>query len=447
MDFFILCLFGLIYCSCMIITLERVNGKVMMSRYNLMRLAFAGVYGVVFPVCYGLTIAGYNTDAMKGYILDFDSLTIIAYYLLIIVVTAAYFFILKRKRQIINSSIVNDDDENVDIGKRKTSLVPIIIFFIGIISDYLYMRPYGSYSNYMLYSGAIRSGVITVNNPFSFLIVFRSCIGFSSYLFLARIRVNNKINVVNLMFFIVSSILSLRVLYSNRGRLGFAIYFLIIVLFIVRKKRGSARIYMNIKTIRRYLGIGILFIFGLYLSGILLNRNITNSILMQINKEVSFIYANAVELLKNIKIEDYRWFKDIILFPVYILPTSIWQTRMGITTASSDLTYIMSGFRKGQGGVYGENPIDLFSLSYMQAGVLGIIVTPIVYALLFSFIFKRVNKIRDSQVREIISIFVIIDLGFETLFYADPQHIVHRSFAFIVFLILEPILNRLKIRV
>ena len=319
------------------------------------------------------------------------------------------------------------------------------MLLVGVLSDFLYLRVYGSYENYLNYSGAIRSGVISVNNPFSFLIVFRSCISISSYIFLSQIKKENIFKKVSFILFCISFILSIRILYSNRGRVGFVFYFAIIVIYIFKSSRKQKDNYITLKTIRVGMIFILLLILGLYLSGVLLKRNSSGSILTQINKEISFVFADFIILQENKDIIDFRHFIDVVLFPIYILPMSFWSSKLGITTASSDLTLLSTGFRKGEGGVYGEMPIDLVSLSYIQVGILGIFVIPMVYAWIYSFVLKRVDKIKDCNIREVIKLYTIINIGIEPILYADPQHIIYGSFSFIVFLMIDDVLSKIKI--
>lgn len=443
MIFILQLLLSSVYVLVILLTLEKRQKKVVLNLCNIFKLSFAVMFGVAFPVCYVLSYYGFNYGNMGQYITQYDFYTVSVYYIYLSLVTIAFLSILKiGSRALVLTEPTNENysfDYNNGIGA-----IAIIMFIIGIISDYLYLRAYGSYANYLMYSGAIRSGVINVNNPFSFLIVFRSCIEFSSYLFLSQTRKNGKTNYNNIFLFVLSFFLSLRVLYSNRGRLDLLVYLLVILLFVIQRRRMINRI--DLRLITRMTVLGILFIYGVYLVGIILNRNTTENIITQFNKEISFVFVNFIVLIKKMSASDFRWFIDILLFPIYLLPASIWQTKLGITTASSDLTLLVAGFRKGEGGIHGEMPTDLLSLSYMQSGFIGIIILPIVYALLFTILYKTINKISNKEIRSMVSLYAIVECGVESLYYADPQHIVYRCFALIVFLIIGSVLSKVTIR-
>lgn len=442
MIIFIEFLLGIMYIVFLSLTLTKNDGQIQINKPNILKLVFAGVYGLLFPLCSLFTALNFNTLSMKSYIQQFDIFEVLFYYFCVSLVTIAFFGTLKQKEGIIESNEVSESDESNN--NAYAFVLALGMLLIGAVSDYLYIRVYGGYSNYMNYSGAIRSGVISVNNPFSFMIVFRSCLSFSSFLFLTQIKKNGKIQIVNLTLFLVSFFLSLRVLYSNRGRLGFIIYFTVIFIYIVSERKKISEFSFSLKTILKAMLFIMIFVIALYFSGELLNRNISENIISQINKEISFIYADFIVIIKNSGEVMSRYFTDTILFLIYLLPTSIWRNKFGITTASSDLTLLASGFRKGEGGQYGEMPIDFISLSYIQLGVIGIFIIPIVYALLFSIICKRVNKVKDKKIRLMISIYVTLYIGVETIFYADPQHIIYRIFSLIIFFIIDTIVSKVR---
>lgn len=437
-------LIGIVYIVFVLLTLDKEEKMIVLNTCNVMKIAFAGIYGILFPICSMLTLLGYNTSTMDKYIKEFDLIEVLKYYCIIFLITISFFVAFKFKNKSFALNNDQDEEENVDT-TRYSLFIGIIMLLVGVLSDFLYLRVYGSYENYLNYSGAIRSGVVSVNNPFSFLIVFRSCISISSYIFLSQIKKENIFKKVSFILFCISFILSIRILYSNRGRVGFVFYFAIIVIYIFKSSRKQKDNYITLKTIRVGMIFILLLILGLYLSGVLLKRNSSGSMLTQINKEISFVFADFIILQENKDIINFRYFIDVILFPIYILPMSFWSSKLGITTASSDLTLLSTGFRKGEGGVYGEMPIDLVSLSYIQIGILGIFVIPMVYAWIYSSVLKRVDKIKDCNMKEVIKLYTIINIGIEPILYADPQHIIYGSFSFIVFLMIDTVLSKIKI--
>ena len=435
MTIIILLVLSFTYIALMGFQLSRIQGAILLNVHNIMLFGFIGVYGILLPVCYILTSYGYNTGSMAETIMKYDVFDFAIYYFVALITSSFYLYVIR-----INKSYYKYEAIENKYQEKNIFGIALVMLLIGLVSDYLYLKAYGGYANYLKYSGAVRSGVITIRNTFSFLIVFRSCVAFSSFLFLSQMKNNGKNSIINTLFFLISVFFSLRVFYANKGRLGLAIYLLLVILYIITRDDKETR-FLSTKTFRRFVFISIAFVFGLYLLGIVLSRNITDSIIVQLNKEISFVFVNFYVQLHNLTMNQFRWFSDVFLFPIYILPTSVWQNVLGITTASSDNTLLVSGFRKGTGGIYGEMPIDLMSLSYMQMGFVGLIVVPLAFSFLLIYVIRRVNKLRNNNVRRVLYLYTIIYIGLETIFYADPSHIIHRAFAFIVFLIIEPILS------
>ena len=395
-----------------------------------------------FPICYQLSVNGYNTKSFSEWIKQYSEISVAVYFLLIAAVSHTFLFVLRRKNTIISTTYIED---KVVYSERRILYIAILLFGIGLLADYLYLRVYGGYTAYLVYANAVRSGVISVSNPFSFMIAFRDCIIFSSYLFFSQIRKNGKFQFGIFFFFLASVFFSLRVLYSNSGRLSILIYFIVLIVYIILHKKTIS--YVGFRTIIWTIVGGIIFFWALIFVGNLLSRNMSTDITTQITKEISFIYVNFIAELKNLKFENWRFFIDTIIFPVYLLPSSIWKVRFGIETASTLNTFLVSGAVKGDSGVYGEMPVDMVSLSYMQLGFIGILFLPIVYALLFSRTIRCANSVRDTNARKMLKFYLIIVGGVESVVYADPEHIMSRIFSFIIFMLFYKMLSMVKIKV
>ena len=431
--------FAIFYFFTLFIILDRDGYNIKLNAHNVIAFTFILLYVIFFPVCYQLTMNGYNTPSFIEWMKKYTELDIVIYYAFITVVSHVFLFVLRRKNRFIP---VYYEDEYSD---NKTLYIGIILLIIGLIADYLYLRVYGGYTGYLVYANAVRSGVISVSNPFSFMIAFRDCIVFASYLFFSQIKKNNIFSFGKLFLFLFSAFFALRVLYSNSGRLSILIYFIVILAYALLNKRDIA--YVNFKTIVIAIIGGIAFFVALIFIGNMLSRNISNNMTMQITKEISFIYVNFIGVLRNLKFDDWRFLIDTIIFPIYLLPSSIWKVKMGVSTASTVNTFLVSGTVKGAQGVYGEMPVDFVSLSYMQLGVIGIFILPIVYAFLFSWIYKYSEMIQDRNTRKMLKYYIIIVGGVESVVYADPQHIMSRLFSFVILMILYRASTRVRITI
>lgn len=307
----------------------------------------------------------------------------------------------------------------------------IISFLIGVVADFLYCRAYGGYLGYLKYSAYVRSGVTDmIANKWSFLIVFRKCIVISSYVFFAQIKKNGVFRISRALLFVVSFVMSLMVLFANKGRISLVVYLVVFPLsrWLYKKKLEYIR-FKHLATIG-VLG-GVVLACFMYISE-KMGRASEFSMAETLITEVSFCFSNFKVLTDNINIEDVRLFVDIIAYPLFLLPSSLWS-RIVSNTASDMMTIYVWGSRKGVGDVYGEVPIDAISLGYFQFGIIGVCISAILAGIVSAILYKLVDKISDDNTRIIIITYISIDIILRSLMYADSYNIVQRIFPLIVF--------------
>lgn len=407
---------------------------------NVCLMVYLALFCLFFPINY---ISALLCSGMNDFILSISLIEICAYYFAILIVFLTLnfsFAVLTKKKDIF---CINTEK---DISKGSTSILKtasFIVFFIGCICDFLYMRAYGNYLNYFSYSNAIRSGVLTVYNPFSFLIPFRGCIIISSYLFLLLLINKETKRLTYFIFFILSSAYSILILYSNKGRVSFAVYFLILFLCVLFSKKNVKYIKLK-QMIFLFAGI-ILFSFVLVFLGAMLGRNGTENVFLEIVDELSFVFNNFFRIIRCDDYEYYRFFIDCFNWPIYLLPSSLWSKGLGLRTASDITTFIASGAFKGELGingiVYGETPADLITIAYMQLGFLGLPIFILIWAFVGKLLIKIFVKKNTGPTLLFVKIYVAIEFFVNGILYADPKHIVNSIFPFIVFLLVFFVVN------
>lgn len=442
----IIILCSVLYICSIIPYIKLTDGKIRNSIVNITSLIFLGVYGIIFPINFIMSVNGFNSEANIERYLNYDSLNLIQYFIAIFLVTHSFLFIMKlldRKRNTDKGKKINKlSSKNKILNTRNIMIATYILFIIGVISDFLYLKEYGSYSNYLNYSKLLRSGVMLINNKFSFLMPFRNCILFSSFLFACLLRTDKK-KFFNFLLLIISIVLSIRILYSNSGRLSFAIYLMLLGLAIFKKNSNQ---YIKLKTLLKTCGIIMFFGVITIIIGTQLGRNNDENIIVTLNKEISFAFLNFDKVIQNFNLFNYRYFFDIISFAFYLLPSSIWGGTLGISAASTLNTIAWSGAAKGTNGVYGEIPIDFVSLSYMQFGFLGIIFLPIAFAIMFYKLINIFASNGNNKFNMFFKEYIIIAVGIQSLFYADPYLIINRIFGFIVFCLIYWFLSLIQKR-
>ena len=65
--------------------------------------------------------------------------------------------------------------------------------------------------------------------------------------------------------------------------------------------------YFNLNLIFKLLFLLLVFIFGIIIMGNILSRNSTENFILQINREISFIFVNFFETQKKLSFEKFHY--------------------------------------------------------------------------------------------------------------------------------------------
>ncbi len=437
--FIVISILSIIYMISIILVLTKDKNGIRINPHNTMALSFAVVFSLLLPFVVISSYFGFNSPIFMEYIIHMTQIEWLFYYVCIFIVSHVFLAVIRKFGNNTISIEIKDNSQD-----KYLFYIGFLIFIIGALSDILYLNAYGGYFNYLNYSGALRSGYIIINNPFSFLIAFRKCIIFSSYIFCSLFASNRTKK--NKILFIISFAWSLFVLFADKGRMSFIIYFLILIIFMLGNNEKSR--YIKANTLLKIAIIGVLSLVALIYGGNILSRNGTDNIIKFFSEVFSYIFVNFKLQLENVDLSNMRFGQDLINLPLFVLPSSIWKVVFNYKTASTINTIFLYGAEKGSStGVQGEMPIDFVSLSYMQFGIIGIIILPIVYAVFFAYCFKTIKSIKNKEVRRIISIYITLNLGVFSIVTAEPHNIIGRAFPFIVFLLVYKFFNKFKIKI
>lgn len=388
---------------------------------------FNGI-GFVFVLC--ATLAGRNSISWSQYINQFDNETVILYIMssVILGLGAVFGWIFTDK---ITPSVKNKKNQDVDSliqYLRKAKQVAWIMFFLGVFFYWLYSRAYGGFIGLLGNSFAIRSGIARVSNPLSFFQRFGGFSFFSSYLFFGLLLdryVSRSRKKECLIGFVMSFLFSIYVLYSWAGRVMLLTYMTTFVLSYLLYKYTS-----KVKLVRKLVVVAICLPIALMGIGNWLGRTHGEySIVELFARELSFPYASYIVQLKK---GEYRFFKDIAIAPLYLLPQRIWSQKLNIESASSFNTFVFSGARKGVAGVTGEVPVDLLTFAYMQASVIGVVVVGFLWGSILLKLERICLKIEADGIRMVMYALFVLDICVLTVLYGDPQHVIVRNFHMIV---------------
>ncbi|MFB4333463.1 MULTISPECIES: hypothetical protein [Bacillus] len=402
-------------------------------------LSMATFNGIGFSFVLWATNEGRNSAFnLIEFINNYDSSLIIMYILLSAVfvtctvfgwyLTIGFYNNNKRQKKVYCSS----DGQLV---LKKINLVSWLMLIFAVVTYWLYTKVYGGFIAYLDYANFIRSGVFNLQNPYSFLQRFGSLSFFSSFIFFALLidKENKKILNRKLVYMglLCSVCFSLYVLYSWVGRVSIVVYISTFFLGYI--------LYLN-KSIFSFVRKIIIFSFItlclLVLTDSILGRTGDNKGIVEFfTGELSFPIATfySVSMLSH-----YRWFIDIIVAPLYLLPSRIWSGFFDIETASSFNTFLISGARKGESDVLGEIPVDIMSFSFMQGNILGVVIVGFMWGSALYILQRLISKIPVKSIRSILYANIIINIAIMSTLYGDPQHIIVRNFHMIVgFIILS----------
>mgnify|MGYP000930289612 CR=1 FL=1 len=336
-------------------------------------------------------------------------------------------------------------DENKERANGSSSLKKIrniakFCLILSIGSYYLYSQPYGGFINLLEYTSSLRSGIITVNNPFSFLQKFGRFSIFSTLLFCGLI-LDKKYKKTDLLYGLISIIFSIYYLYSLGGRVSFISFFLILLLARIFYKYQQK---INLKLVTRMIFVLIGIILGLYyMTKFFIRGTVDLAIIDFFINEISFAFASFRNVINYPGI---FLFKHVILSPLYFLPSSIWNLKFGFDTATSFNTFLFTGGYKGEGDISGSVPLDIISFSWLEGGFFGPVIIGILYGLLLAVLQRKLNEISNKGVRSFIFSYMIVEFAILVVPYGDTVHLIQSAFSFIIgFCILTHMLkNKVK---
>lgn len=298
-----------------------------------------------------------------------------------------------------------------------------ILLLSAVFMQWFYARAFGGFMAVLEYSEGIRSGVFKVDNPLSFLRPFGGLVLFSSFVFFALWRGGCRCWHVRLGFFLAFAF-SLYVLFSWLGRISFVTYLATFVLSVLleRKVRPLSLLMCG--------GLTMLFIVVcVYQVSVWLNLKAADNLVVFLTRELSFPFVSFFAQLNSGK-HLTRGFRDLLVAPVYLLPSSWWTN--WVESVGQINTAVIMGAKKGEAGVTGAIPLDLMTLGLMQASVLGIVMVGALFGFGLRVIQFLLDRIRNLHVRAVFEAYIAIKLAVLAVFYSQPALVVSGNFGLLV---------------
>lgn len=430
------------------LVLVRYNNKgLILSIDNVFNFVYIMFYSIFFPFNIYLS-KKIEKNVFTNLLNEISMLDCILYYIAIIMVLIGVNMCFKLTR---NDILLFNRDETHSCDKREKQIKSIIKFSIvsillGGASLYLFTSAYGGYFAFFEYAGALRSGIEIISNPFS---IFSRLYKFSNFAFFLlfgitawyKLKSYNKFLMYILI--IISFSLSMMNLSIGLGRVAFGFFFLNIIFAAIFYNNKTS--YINLKFVLKISLSVIMTIMLIMIAGVFFSRNSIDNLLIKFCGEFSFVFNNFNNIINSNHETYLRYFEDLFIWPIYLLPSSWYSGTFGNFSASDVTTLLATGYYKGSGGVTGEAPVDLVSICFMQFHYLGILISAYVWAYLGCMMLRWIdNHIYPKMVNIPLKSYVLVEYFLMGIIYADPKHFLPSQIPLIVFILSFSILRKIS---
>lgn len=375
-----------------------------------------GVYGLGWVVVLNVTIQGSN-PVWAPWILPFTDLFLLhglAAFLLLIGMLVGWTIPQGQRSKPVTSEATRLSE---GVNPKHWMLSFWLMLTAGVVAQVLYSRAYGGLLGQLEYSEFIRSSVFEVlpSNPWSFLnpisgLVLVAALGFLGLVLSGYYQISNILGMLSAL------IASIYVLYNGFGRLAFVAF--IASLFL------SAAIMKQQSPIRLLVGaivVGTAMLAAAYWISLWLELKPADNIIEFVARELSFPFGSFYgQITEGSNL--FRCFTDILLIPVFVLPSSIWSN--WIEPVSQLNTAVIMGAPKGHSGVTGGIPVDLITLGLMQLHLPGIVIVGGLFGIALRWVQLLLDRVPIAGIRAAFTANVSLTLATVSVFYAQPNLLV-----------------------
>lgn len=310
---------------------------------------------------------------------------------------------------------------------RKIHTLAWISLLGGGLALWLYSQVYGGFAGLLVYRTSLYYTGTYIPNPWSFMLRVGGLSCFASLLFVSLLfekSWSGHRKYVSLLGFILSLCFATLFWYVLAGRLLFTTYIIMFgIICIVLKTR-----YTNWLPIISFVGLATILLIVYWITLIVDPGKFENTTQAFFAKELSFPTSS---LLTTIESGDIRYGIDVVAAPWHFLPQRITYNMLGLDTASDVNTARLLGSPKGEGAEYGI-PVDAVTFGFLQGGVYGVVVLPLVFSYLLGWLETFLRQIPAKKVGIVLQIYAGLFLAAMSAFYADPEHIIRRNWHFLV---------------
>lgn len=414
----------LLFICCLVFPIARSKGVGSLTLLDWSILGIGLIYGLGWAAVIGFTRAGHNV-LWESMLLPFEH-----HFLVLNILACVLAFTIVVGWAIshwISRGAKKFSSKNLSFDAKTTHAYAWALLIISFLLRWLYARDYGGLISYLDHSVAIRSGLSDAPNRLSFLQPFGMMAIFSSFLFFASVLTGRR-TFLKMTGFAASVVLSVYVLYSLMGRVGFLIYLFTFVLATLQAKR----VRPSILVVGGVFGGVALLVCAHFISNWLGVKG-ASSLPEYVSKELSFPFAS---FFAHASSGDhlFRWYQDFLVAPLYFLPSSLWMH--WVEDVSQINTLVVLGARRGDFGVTGGIPVDLLTLGYMQSSVAGVAVVGVLFGALIRGLQGFLDGISEPGLRSVLSAYVAIRVAAYAIAYAHPVHLINGTFGLLFSILL-----------
>jgi hypothetical protein len=412
---------ALFFLTCLVFVIMHSLSIRRVSLLDWSVLSMGGVYGIGWCVVAKVTEAGGNPN-WENWLLPCKALYHVHTIFALVLLGAVWFgWLAFGSFKNTHRRVIPRTYSGNDISQLLKAMWFLLI--ISFITQWYYVQAYGGFFDILTYSRAIRSGIFPIKNQFSFLKPFGGLALFASYGFFGLLLAQYRHKTV-WVGLILSILFSLYILYSWMGRIGFLTYLITFVLgaFLYRKPRPLTLLLFG--SIAMFI-----MLLGAYSVSIWFNLKPADNLAFFLARELSFPFGSFFGQL-DFGGNMFRWFKDILIAPVYLLPSSLWSN--WVDNVGQVNTALIMGAPKGVRGVTGAVPVDLLTLGFMQASVFGVAVVGFLFGGFLRFIHYLLDKVVNPGLRAVFEAHVAIKIAVLGVFYAQPSLFVSGNFALFI---------------
>jgi hypothetical protein len=361
----------------------------------------------------------------------FASLVILVGYLALLF---GYYFkrLIYRSYEITQNENMIDEIRSANVAFQDKHLLAagILLGLIGSLALLFYAYSLGGVRIMIEYAAAFRGPNPPVVSKYAFLKNVAPLVLVSSYFFFAVIQSSRDkyIRIISVILFIVTFLLAIVILFHQSGRLQLFAY---LIIFPVAIMIGRNRIDGKIILLSIALFIVVTLLGKEIFHYFIQPQSVADKIDLVLDKpstsinyilfEFTFPYVTLANTIKVVPTDvAYRWFVDIPVSLVYMLPQRLLELK--------DLPPTVTMINVDQFNA--PIPVDLISFSYFSMGLPGVVIVCFIYGLML----KAFDNYLPTNSNPTISIFRaawIMFFAFNVM-YGNPHHALVAGFPLII---------------